>query len=45
MAEMRRRTRDRMALWGGVNGFVTVDAGKGPVSVMITAYPARLALP
>ena len=28
-----------------LNGFVTVDAGKGPVSVMITAYPARLALP
>jgi hypothetical protein len=27
MAEMRRRTRGRMALWGGVNGFVTVEQG------------------
>lgn len=28
-----------------LNGFVTVNAGKGPVSVMIVAYPAALALP
>jgi hypothetical protein len=27
MAEMRRKTRGRMALWGGVNGFVTVEQG------------------
>lgn len=28
-----------------LNGFVTVNAGKGPVSVMIIAYPTSLALP
>lgn len=28
-----------------LNGFVTVNAGKGPVSVMIVAYPAEPALP
>jgi len=28
-----------------LNGFVTVNAGKGPVSVMIVAYPAKLDLP
>ncbi len=27
MAEMRRRTRGRMALWGGVNGFITIEQG------------------
>jgi hypothetical protein len=27
MALMRERTRGRMALWGGVNGFVTVEMG------------------
>lgn len=27
LAEMRRITRGRMALWGGVNGFVTVERG------------------
>ncbi|HAZ09441.1 MAG TPA: hypothetical protein DCZ01_13205 [Elusimicrobia bacterium] len=28
-----------------LNGFVTVNAGKGPVSVMIVAYSAQIALP
>ena len=28
-----------------LNGFVTVNGRKGPVSVMIVAYPAELALP
>ena len=28
-----------------LNGFVTVDAGKGPVSVMMIAYSATVALP
>jgi hypothetical protein len=28
-----------------LNGFVTVNAGKGPVQVMIVAYGARVALP
>lgn len=28
-----------------LNGFVTVNAGKGPVSVMIVAYSARITLP
>lgn len=28
-----------------MNGFVTVNAGKGPVSVMIVAYPATVAMP
>lgn len=28
-----------------LNGFVTVNAGKGPVSVMIIAYPKTLSLP
>ena len=28
-----------------LNGFVTVNAGKGPVSLMIVAYSAELALP
>ncbi len=27
MAEMKRRTRGRLALWGGVNGFITVERG------------------
>jgi uroporphyrinogen-III decarboxylase len=27
MAQMRRQTQGRMALWGGVNGFVTVERG------------------
>jgi hypothetical protein len=27
MARMRRQTHGRMALWGGVNGFVTVERG------------------
>jgi len=27
LAQMRRKTRGRMALWGGVNGFVTVERG------------------
>ena len=28
-----------------LNGFVTVNAGKGPVSVMIIAYGAKVAMP
>jgi hypothetical protein len=27
LAEMRRRSAGRLALWGGVNGFVTVERG------------------
>ncbi len=27
MAEMRRKTRGRMALWGGINGFITIEQG------------------
>ena len=27
LAEMKRRTRGRMCLWGGVNGFLTVERG------------------
>ncbi len=27
MAEMKRRTAGRLALWGGVNGFITVERG------------------
>ena len=27
LAEMKRRTAGRMALWGGVNGFLTVELG------------------
>ena len=28
-----------------LNGFVTVNAGKGPVAVMIVAYGAQVAMP
>jgi hypothetical protein len=28
LREMRRATRGRMALWGGVNGFLTMERGR-----------------
>jgi len=39
------KTEHSAAQVEALNGFVTVNAGKGPVSVMIVAYPAELALP
>jgi hypothetical protein len=29
MVEIKRRIGDRVCLWGGVNGFITVETGTG----------------